>query len=146
MPTYEYQCNACKKRFEQYQSIKDKALKKCPSCGKNALERLIGVGSAVIFKGSGFYQTDYRSESYKKAAEAESKAGEPTATPGKSEGKEAATPAGASAPAEPAASGGASAESETTSRSGATRAKGVRSSASRVAKATRATKASKKKR
>lgn len=71
MPTYDYKCNACSHTFEQFQSMKDKALKKCPACGKNALERLIGVGAAVIFKGSGFYQTDYRSESYKKSAESD---------------------------------------------------------------------------
>lgn len=71
MPTYEYQCSACDHRFEQFQSIKDKPLKKCPGCGKPKLERLIGTGGAVIFKGGGFYQTDYRSESYKKSAEAD---------------------------------------------------------------------------
>jgi len=71
MPTYDYRCNGCKHEFEHYQSMKDKPLKKCPSCGKNTLERLIGTGAAVIFKGSGFYQTDYRSEGYKKAAEAD---------------------------------------------------------------------------
>jgi len=76
MPTYEYRCTACKHQFDQFQSMKDKTLRKCPKCGKNALERLIGVGAAVIFKGSGFYQTDYRSESYKageKAASGDSK-------------------------------------------------------------------------
>ena len=71
MPTYEYQCSACQHRFEQFQSIKDKALKTCPSCKKPKLERLIGTGGAIIFKGGGFYQTDYRSESYKKSAEAD---------------------------------------------------------------------------
>ncbi|MFN7020075.1 MAG: FmdB family zinc ribbon protein [Phycisphaerales bacterium] len=71
MPTYEYQCASCEHRFEQYQSIKDAPLRRCPECGKVALERLIGTGAAVLFKGSGFYQTDYRSESYKKAAEAD---------------------------------------------------------------------------
>jgi putative FmdB family regulatory protein len=76
MPTYEYRCNACKHEFEQVQSMKDNALRKCPKCGKNALERLIGAGAAVIFRGSGFYQTDYRSDSYKageKAASGDSK-------------------------------------------------------------------------
>ena len=68
MPTYEYRCTACKHEFEEFQSMTAKALKKCPKCGKNALERLIGTGAALVFKGSGFYQTDYRSESYKKAA------------------------------------------------------------------------------
>ena len=71
MPTYEYRCTACKHEFEEFQSIKDKPLRKCPKCGKSALERLIGTGAAVVFKGSGFYQTDYRSESYKKSAEAD---------------------------------------------------------------------------
>jgi putative FmdB family regulatory protein len=71
MPTYEYKCSACKHGFEVFQSIKDAAKRKCPKCGKSALERVIGPGGAVIFKGSGFYQTDYRSESYKKAVEAD---------------------------------------------------------------------------
>lgn len=73
MPTYDYRCNACKHEFEHMQSMKDKPLKKCPECGKSALERLIGTGGAIIFKGGGFYQTDYRSDSYKKAAEADTK-------------------------------------------------------------------------
>lgn len=74
MPTYDYKCTACSHRFEEFQSMKDKPLKKCPACGKNALERLIGTGAALIFKGSGFYQTDYRTESYKKGAQAEAPA------------------------------------------------------------------------
>jgi len=73
MPTYDYKCNACGHRFELHQSMKDSPKRKCPRCGKNSLERLIGTGAAVLFKGSGFYQTDYRSDSYKKAAEADSK-------------------------------------------------------------------------
>lgn len=71
MPTYDYRCGACKHEFEQFQSMKDKALAKCPNCGKRALERLIGTGAVLLFKGSGFYQTDYRSEGYKKAADAD---------------------------------------------------------------------------
>ena len=71
MPTYDYKCGACKHRFELFQSMSDGLKRKCPKCGKNSLERLIGTGAAVIFKGSGFYQTDYRSDSYKKAAEAD---------------------------------------------------------------------------
>src|SRR6188474_457781 len=73
MPTYEYICRGCDHEFEQFQSMKDRSLRKCPKCGKSALERKIGTGGAVIFKGSGFYQTDYRSDSYKKAADAEKK-------------------------------------------------------------------------
>ncbi len=77
MPTYDYRCNACDHEFEAFQSMKDKALRKCPECGKLKLERLIGTGAGVIFKGSGFYETDYRSSSYKKDAEADKKAAEP---------------------------------------------------------------------
>lgn len=71
MPTYDYKCNACGHAFEEFQSMSAPHLKKCPKCGKNKLERLIGTGAALMFKGSGFYITDYRSDSYKKAAEAE---------------------------------------------------------------------------
>lgn len=71
MPTYDYRCTACGHTFELFQSMSAKHEKKCPKCGKNALERLIGTGAAVLFKGSGFYQTDYRSEGYKKAADAD---------------------------------------------------------------------------
>jgi putative FmdB family regulatory protein len=71
VPTYEYACEACDHQFEEFQSITAPPLKKCPVCGKPRLRRLIGTGGGVIFKGSGFYQTDYRSDSYKKAAEAE---------------------------------------------------------------------------
>jgi len=71
MPTYDYRCKACDAELEIFQSMKDRPKKKCPECGKNALERLIGMGAGVIFKGGGFYETDYRSESYKKAAEAD---------------------------------------------------------------------------
>ena len=64
MPTYDYRCNACGHAFELFQSMTAKHEKKCPKCGKNTLERLIGTGAAVLFKGSGFYQTDYRGGSY----------------------------------------------------------------------------------
>ena len=74
MPTYDYVCDGCGHEFELFQSIKAEAEKKCPQCGKKKLRRLIGPGAAVIFKGSGFYQTDYRSKSYQKGAEAEKKA------------------------------------------------------------------------
>lgn len=74
MPTYEYECEACEHAFEEFQSITAAPLKKCPSCGKRKLRRIIGTGAALIFKGSGFYQTDYRSDSYKKAAKADKEA------------------------------------------------------------------------
>jgi len=76
MPTYDYRCNACDHEFELFQSMSAGVKKKCPECGKMALERLIGTGAAVMFKGSGFYETDYRSDSYKKSAEADKKASE----------------------------------------------------------------------
>ncbi len=71
MPTYDYQCDACDHKFELFQGINDPKKKKCPECGKLKLRRLLGTGGAVVFKGSGFYQTDYRSDSYKKAAAAD---------------------------------------------------------------------------
>ena len=69
MPTYDYECDACGHKFELFQSISAPVEKKCPECGKLKLRRLFGTGAAIVFKGSGFYQTDYRSDSYKKAAE-----------------------------------------------------------------------------
>jgi len=86
MPTYDYQCDACEHKFELFQSIKDEPKKKCPECGKQKLRRLFGTGAAVVFKGSGFYQTDYRSDSYKKAAEAD-KPKTDSKSDGKSESK-----------------------------------------------------------
>ena len=72
MPTYEYRCSQCEHELEEFQSIMAKPLRKCPACGKNTLKRLIGTGAGVMFKGSGFWQTDYaRSGEYKKAAEAD---------------------------------------------------------------------------
>lgn len=73
MPTYDYACQACGHEFEEFQSMSAKPLKKCPTCGRMKLQRLIGTGAGIIFKGSGFYETDYRSESYKKSADAEKK-------------------------------------------------------------------------
>lgn len=75
MPTYDYECDACGHSFEQFQGINDPILKKCPACKKHKLRRLFGTGGAIVFKGSGFYQTDYRSESYKKAAKQETGSG-----------------------------------------------------------------------
>ena len=74
MPTYDYRCSACDHELEIFQSISEPVKRKCPKCGRLKLKRLIGAGAAIVFKGSGFYQTDYRSESYKKSAEAEKKA------------------------------------------------------------------------
>ena len=76
MPTYEYQCESCGYQFEEFQSITAEPIKTCPQCQGN-VRRLISSGAGIIFKGSGFYQTDYRSPSYKKKAEAEKKKSEP---------------------------------------------------------------------
>jgi putative FmdB family regulatory protein len=73
MPTYAYRCGACGHEFEEFQSITAKSIRKCPQCGKQQVRRLLGTGSGIIFKGSGFYQTDYRSDGYKKAAGGDSK-------------------------------------------------------------------------
>jgi putative FmdB family regulatory protein len=84
MPTYDYRCNACDHEFELFQSMSEGVKKKCPECGKLKLERLIGTGSALIFKGSGFYETDYRSKDYAKAKEQDSKAAKEASKPAES--------------------------------------------------------------
>src|SRR5438034_1123828 len=91
MPTYEYRCDACGHTFEQFQSIKAEPIRKCPKCGKNKVKRLISTGAGLIFKGSGFYITDYRDKSYTDKAKAES--GNGTVDSNKGEGKSDAKPA-----------------------------------------------------
>ena len=85
MPTYDYECNACGHEFELFQSISAPVKRKCPECGKLKLRRLFGTGAAVVFKGSGFYETDYRSDSYKKGAEKEKKVSEKSSDKKKSD-------------------------------------------------------------
>lgn len=85
MPTYDYECDACGHAFELFQTISEPVKRKCPECKKQKLRRLFGTGAAVMFKGSGFYQTDYRSDSYKKAAAADNKS--PSDSSSKSESK-----------------------------------------------------------
>ncbi|MCC9599845.1 zinc ribbon domain-containing protein [Stieleria sp. JC731] len=92
MPTYDYQCDACGHEMELFQGINDPVKKKCPECGKLKLRRLFGSGAAIVFKGSGFYQTDYRSDSYKKGAKADSKPSESKSDSGKKETKAAKKP------------------------------------------------------
>ena len=75
MPTYDYLCEKCGHKFEQFQSIIASPLRKCPKCSKMSLKRLIGTGAGIIFKGSGFYQTDYRTDSYTQAAKKETDSG-----------------------------------------------------------------------
>lgn len=85
MPTYDYVCKACDHTWEEFQSITAPPTKKCPECGKKKAERRIGPGAGIIFKGSGFYITDYRSDGYKKSADADSKS--QTASESKSDSK-----------------------------------------------------------
>jgi len=98
MPTYDYECSSCGHALEVFQGINDPVLTQCPECGKKKLVRQFGTGAAIVFKGSGFYQTDYRSEGYKKAAEKEKKSSEPKSdsksdakSTGKSTKKDSAT-------------------------------------------------------
>ncbi len=99
MPTYEYQCDACEHQFEEMQGIKEEPLVKCPKCKKKKLRRLIGSGAGLIFKGSGFYITDYRSDSYKSAAKAEEGAAKSDGKPDAADKSDAASKADSAAPA-----------------------------------------------
>ena len=83
MPTYAYKCDHCEHEFDLFQSITAKSIRKCPECARLKLRRLIGTGAGIIFKGAGFYETDYRSESYKQ--------GEKKAKKGTDQGKETKT-------------------------------------------------------
>jgi len=104
MPTYDYVCEACGHKFEKFQSMTAPSIRKCPKCGKSKVKRLIGTGAGLIFKGSGFYITDYRSESYKKDAKGDSApAAAPAAeSPKAGETKNAETPAAAPKESKPA--------------------------------------------
>ena len=115
MPTYEYHCLKCEKNFEVFQSMKDNAFKTCPEAqcqvspwGHGEVKRLLGTGAGLIFKGSGFYTTDYRSEGYKQAAKKDSGGG------GAKESKAADKPA----PSPPPSSGGSTPSSSSGTSSG----------------------------
>jgi len=73
MPTYDYECDACQHTWELFQRITEDPVKACPECKKKKARRLFGTGAAIMFKGSGFYETDYRSDSYKKGADKDKK-------------------------------------------------------------------------
>jgi putative FmdB family regulatory protein len=90
MPTYDYECSACGKRLELIQAMSDPPIKKCPKCGKLRLKRLIGAGAGVIFKGSGFYTTDYRSSAYNESKKSDS--AEPVKTESKTDSKSDSKP------------------------------------------------------
>jgi putative FmdB family regulatory protein len=114
MPTYDYVCDACEHAFEEFQGFSDEVLTKCPKCGKKKLRRLFGSGAAILFKGSGFYETDYRSESYKSAAKKDQEATKPASTD--------------------AGNNGTAAKSDTTAAAGAPSSDGGRKSPKKSAK------------
>ena len=90
MPNYDYQCDACGHEWEMFQRMVEDAIKQCPKCKKKKARRLFGTGAAIMFKGSGFYETDYRSDSYKKAAKADKESQAPkTKSDSKSDSKSA---------------------------------------------------------
>jgi putative FmdB family regulatory protein len=101
MPTYDYICDACDHAFEAFESIRTEPQTVCPECREPRLRRKIGPGAAILFKGSGFYQTDYRSESYK----AKAKADAPSDTASKTAESSPSTPA--KAETSPSSGGGA---------------------------------------
>ena len=124
MPTYDYRCKGCGHEFELFQSMSAKPERTCPKCGRKTLERLIGTGAALLFKGSGFYQTDYRSESYRKAADAD----KPASSGG--DAKPAETKTSDAKPAEPKADSKGAAD-----KSGASKDSGGTGSAAKSAPA-----------
>jgi len=95
MPTYDYLCEGCNHGFEEFQSFSADPLKTCPKCHTDKLRRLFGTGAAVLFKGSGFYETDYRSESYKSAAKADA----PPSAPAESKPSTSPAPSTGTTPA-----------------------------------------------
>jgi putative FmdB family regulatory protein len=95
MPTYDYVCDSCQHEFEAFEPITADPQRVCPECHQESLRRKLGPGAAILFKGSGFYQTDYRSESYKKAAKSEKSEGSPAKSEGSTSSK-SETPAAAS--------------------------------------------------
>ena len=105
MPTYDYICDSCGHEFEAYESIKSDPQRLCPACAKESLRRKIGPGAAILFKGSGFYQTDYRSDSYKSAAKADKP---PDAAKSDSSSSSSTKTESSPAPSKPAGGNGAS--------------------------------------
>jgi putative FmdB family regulatory protein len=98
MPTYDYVCRSCDHELEVFQPITARPKRKCPSCGRSALERRIGTGAGILFRGTGFYQTDYRSPSYTQGQKAESGAAESKPAEGRTAGSPPASAAGGGSP------------------------------------------------
>jgi putative FmdB family regulatory protein len=100
MPTYDYACKACNHRFEAFQSMRDNALVTCPSCGADALQRLIGAGAGLVFKGSGFYLTDYKKTGSSTASPTSAASENNSASPSPPAASSTATPSPAAKTAE----------------------------------------------
>ncbi|MBC8128505.1 MAG: zinc ribbon domain-containing protein [Gloeobacteraceae cyanobacterium ES-bin-144] len=93
MPNYDYECQKCKTRFEVFQSMNDPKLTECPDAACDGqVKRLLGTGGGIIFKGAGFYQTDYRSSSYQAGAKAEGGSGKSESAPATPSNPAAAAP------------------------------------------------------
>jgi putative FmdB family regulatory protein len=137
MPTYEYKCSACGHAFERFHSMSAAPVKKCPECGKSKVKRLLGTGAGLIFKGSGFYITDYRSDAYQQAAKSDAPAA--GGSDSKSEGAKTESPADA----KPAA--GEKAKSSSSDAKPAAAAKGESSAKPSSAKPSSPKSSSKKK-
>ena len=121
MPTYEYQCDECTHKFEAFHSMSADPIKDCPKCGvKGRVRRLISGGAGFIFKGSGFYITDYRSESYKKAAAADK--------PASANGSNGSAASGGSTSSSGASSSGSSSSGSSSSGSSSSGSSGTSSS------------------
>jgi putative FmdB family regulatory protein len=107
MPTYDYVCDACDHSFAEMQKMEDRPLQKCPKCGKKKLRRLFGTGAAILFKGSGFYINETRSDRYKQAAQAEQNQAKAASNSGDKAGNNgAAAPAPQAGPAKEATTTG----------------------------------------
>ncbi len=118
MPNYDFECESCGHRFEAFQSFSESPLKTCPSCNKDTLRRLFGTGAAILFKGSGFYETDYRSDSYKNAAKQEQdsqKSPQKSSTDGSSTGTTASNSSPSKVSSDSAGSSSSSSSSSTSS-------------------------------
>ncbi len=118
MPHYDYVCDACGHAMELFQAISESPKRKCPKCGKSKLRRLIGMGAGVLFKGAGFYETDYRSESYKEGERKSTPDADAPAATDAPKAKDAATDSGKEKPAASADGKAAEKKSETPKKAG----------------------------
>ena len=100
MPTYEYQCDICGARFEKFQRMSDEPVRECSECGRTAARRLISTGGGIVFRGSGFYVTDYRDPAYAKAKSADTNLASTTTVETKPDSKPKTPPATESKPAD----------------------------------------------